>query len=367
MKSVYAPKLLLIVLLSVALVFTDSRQVGACSCGPMTPTDNLRYYTTVFAGRVIDRRTLYNAHASFSVLVSQGYDYDLVETVHTFRVSKIWKGPSYETVYIIAKKSRSSCDFHWFDVGEEYLVYADSDRTVPFCSPSAPLANAQQDLDALGSGRLPEPGTAAPMPRSLDSWYSKEEMVSAATQLLSQLDPSGYPGPPASRSTAAITPTQTPATSKSAPTPTPGQTPVTLATVITPITTPVPVPQPVASVEGVGAPGWLLPAVAGVSGGLGGRARNHTPCATPTRQHLGSGRRAAAFGYLLDLEPAPCLIRRAGFNPAPTRPCNCLMQQEFRSPNARRSRPRSPIAAARRGGVAPASRSGARARRPRRR
>lgn len=216
-------KLALIVLIAASMVFTDVREAQACVCSRSAPPKDLDYFAMVFAGRVVDKRTFFNPNAS--IFSHIGKARHSAETVHTFLVSKIWKGPLYEFVYVREERTQTSCPDRSFALGEEYLIYAEPPKlTVSYCSASIPLASAQKNLALLGPGEPPEAGTVAPRPESLTHWYSQKEKSSAFRQPLSRLDPS-----------------RDPRTSES-----------------------------MRGESDLGAPGWLLPAVAGASGVLVG-------------------------------------------------------------------------------------------------
>ena len=80
-----------------------------------------------------------------------------------FEVSTVWKGPSYATAYLTTARSEASCGFT-FDEGEEYIVYSRDGSTVSLCSRTALLENAEAELNELGEGHKPQPGTKGPMP-----------------------------------------------------------------------------------------------------------------------------------------------------------------------------------------------------------
>ncbi|MCY4112798.1 MAG: hypothetical protein OXG33_02515 [Chloroflexi bacterium] len=266
MVRVFALKLTLILLITVSLLFTDSRHVRACTCEePIPLPEILDYFPMVFAGRVIDERLLYSPYAGMSPFSFELPD--AAETVYTFLVSKIWKGPLYETVYIQEWKAQSSCSDRSFELGEEYLIYAEPpNMTVSFCSASKPLASAQEDLGYLGAGQAPEAGRVAPRPFGLEYWHSKEELIATVRRLLARWGPEPFPTFPATRSTAMSTPTPVPGTPTPQPTPTPASTPETPAVAATPEPPPIPSPHPAGISQDASDPVWLIPTVAGVSG-----------------------------------------------------------------------------------------------------
>lgn len=113
----------------------------------------------VFAGKVL-------AHGL--------YDGDWVTE---FRVTTVWKGPLHETFYI-EQEDGSTCEYG-FREGDEYLVYARGgifyaagwrygSWGTGICTRTTSLDRAQEDLDALGEGKAPTPGTSSERPLILD-------------------------------------------------------------------------------------------------------------------------------------------------------------------------------------------------------
>ena len=149
----------LILSLSLLWFFTNVEQSSACSCIPPPASVALANSPSVFAGRVI------------AVELSEAEDphgpYGQIEVVG-FAVSTVYKGPPFETMYIRSTGHNSNCDFHhWIHYqrwGDELMIYARDDFSVFLCSRILPLDEAQEDLDLLGKGRKPEPGTKGPIP-----------------------------------------------------------------------------------------------------------------------------------------------------------------------------------------------------------
>lgn len=178
MKSIYALKLALIVMLSVSFLFANVRDSRACSCSPTSPQNAGNIFEVVFAGKAVDKRTFYSPQSASPI--SEAYGEYRYETVYTFLVKTVWKGPSYEIVYIRSRNDPSSTcgggDPGDFAIGSQYLVYTGPAMTVHLCSRNLPLESAKEDLEALGVGQPPESGTIAPRPGSMDSWCSEGEV-----------------------------------------------------------------------------------------------------------------------------------------------------------------------------------------------
>ena len=127
----------------------------ACKCAqPGTPSQELESSTAVFAGRVVSVNTFTRADGT-----STGLDPVTVE----FEVSTIWKGPDYGTYYLTTPRGGESCGLG-FNEGDEFLVYSSDGETANRCSRTRLISEAAADLEELGDGRSPTPGTAAPTP-----------------------------------------------------------------------------------------------------------------------------------------------------------------------------------------------------------
>jgi hypothetical protein len=83
-----------------------------------------------------------------------------------FSVVTAWRGVDTREVTVSTHRSSAMCGYP-FQEGEEYLVYARGGEglTVSLCSRTAPLADAGEDLAALGAG---EPGSALAPPEPED-------------------------------------------------------------------------------------------------------------------------------------------------------------------------------------------------------
>ena len=155
----YAAKLALITTLFCLWLFAGVGRSYACSCvEPDPPAEALANSTVVFAGRVVAIRGF---DIPESGIVSTA-DLGTIE----LKVSTVWKGPVQETMFVTTVRNGASCGFT-FTEGEEYVIYSRGDATLPevsLCSRTRPASQAQEDFDALGEGRTPEPGSRAPEP-----------------------------------------------------------------------------------------------------------------------------------------------------------------------------------------------------------
>ena len=140
----------------------NTGQVHACKCAePGSPSDELRKFSAVFAGRVVSIQHSFDPDA-------ESYSSEDRTTVR-FEVSTVWKGTVHEDMYVTTPPTGGSCGFAFIE-GEDYIVYAydnaydDDGYTVGICSRTALLRQAQADIDALGEGQAPQAGTSGPVP-----------------------------------------------------------------------------------------------------------------------------------------------------------------------------------------------------------
>ena len=131
----------------------------ACSCvSPPPPQEAKEQSVEVFTGEVID--------------ISDGGTDDLGAAaldVH-LRVTEAWKGIDQLEVTVQTPEQSAACGFN-FAVGEEYLVYTYETGKTNLCSRTAAIADAGEDLEALGEGT---PGS------ELDPAASDNEVDSAS-------------------------------------------------------------------------------------------------------------------------------------------------------------------------------------------
>jgi hypothetical protein len=133
----------------------------ACSCiQPEPPVEAMTKSAAVFAGRVID--------IDAPAVMTNTLDQNKI----TFNASKAWKGVDKNPVYVYSSGSSASCGYE-FEVGKEYLVYAyeeDGNLATGLCTRTALLADAAEDLVALGAGEIIEPSTNAPEGANNDTY-----------------------------------------------------------------------------------------------------------------------------------------------------------------------------------------------------
>ena len=147
--------LALTVLLVAAALHASTDQAHACSCVPPPPPKEAQAKSeAVFAGKAV----------AVGGLPPGGHNSDDPRIV-AFKVSTVWKGPSYETLFITTDINEASCGFTFIE-GRDYIVYAWKGVDVILCSRTGFTENAQEDFAALGEGSVPEPGSSSPVPKS---------------------------------------------------------------------------------------------------------------------------------------------------------------------------------------------------------
>ena len=183
---VFGRVVLLALVASVLWFLANAGEVHACKCAvPASPSEEFEKFDAVFAGTVV------SIQHSFDPNVTP-YTPDDRTTVG-FEVSAVWKGIVHERMYITTPPTGGSCGFT-FTEGEKFIVYAndsaygDGSYTASICSRTAPLGQAQADLDALGEGQAPLAGTKGPQAEQPQNWFAagvwRSLLVTFATVLV---------------------------------------------------------------------------------------------------------------------------------------------------------------------------------------
>ena len=167
-------RLTLLLSLSSLWFFATATESYACSCSdPGSPSEEFERSAAVFAGKVVSEVVSVSDPDGPDVLDSEnhlttGSEGDIVKIGFTstigFEVDTVWKGPTYETMYLTIS---SPCGFNFVE-GEKYIVYSHDGSSTSLCSRTRLLSAAQEDLDVLGDGSAPQPGTSAPTPEQED-------------------------------------------------------------------------------------------------------------------------------------------------------------------------------------------------------
>lgn len=132
--------LAILAVMGAAALAYQPRAAYACSCAPPRPPLEARDGSVaVFAGTV-------------SAIVPATPDGGSL--LVTFDLQQTWKGPEGPQLTIATPEGSAACGYE-FTQGEQYLVYAVAQGgqiQTSLCSRTAPLADAGEDLAALGPG-----------------------------------------------------------------------------------------------------------------------------------------------------------------------------------------------------------------------
>lgn len=147
-------------LIAIITLFTNEETIHACTCvGPLSPAYELEHSDAVFRGEVISKsgaRTLCGSSGEFSA----------PNLAVKFKVNTVWKGEINETTFIATNYHEAACGYP-FRIGEEYIVYANEWNGilwVGLCSRTRQASYSQKDLEFLGKGWSPEPGSSGVTP-----------------------------------------------------------------------------------------------------------------------------------------------------------------------------------------------------------
>lgn len=147
---------LIIVIAAGWLWVANTTCVYACSCiMPGTPQEEVTRSDAVFSGKVTQQTPAAGLDGSEAIKVS-------------FEVGQVWKGQIPQELLLETSGSSASCGYT-FENGKEYLVYAYSNEgqlSVNLCSRTALVADAQEDLTALGQSTVPAAAPETPAAES---------------------------------------------------------------------------------------------------------------------------------------------------------------------------------------------------------
>jgi hypothetical protein len=143
----YACTRYFLVVLGMALGFAWNAPARACKCRPLSVEEGTTEASAIFEGRVtkLADETPGDGKPPPGKLV-------------TFSLVRTWKGlESEETITLRTSESSASCGYA-FELNTSYLVYATGTPdalSVTSCSRTRPMADAAEDLAALGAGITP--------------------------------------------------------------------------------------------------------------------------------------------------------------------------------------------------------------------
>ncbi len=153
-QSIMSRRLLLLVAMLGTAWCLPAATAQACSCMAVSPGQALAESTSVFEGRVLS--------------ISELVDKPLPHREITFAVVRAWKGvESVERMVVMTAADSAACGYN-FAPDTSYLVYAratDGAPWVSLCTRTQPMAEAGEDLKALGMGQTPVDPKADPLPK----------------------------------------------------------------------------------------------------------------------------------------------------------------------------------------------------------
>ena len=162
-RSAWSMRFILTLTLVIMFLLVDTRGTFACSCAPpLSPNEALERSSRVFAGTVV---ATYRANERLPVkdgkfVAKEAGEFVVKEgIVYEFRVSSVWKGPLFETVFISRLLLENVCSTS-FEERRKYLVYGYGG----FCTRTGLFVYSEEDLAALGKGEAPIPGSIGTMP-----------------------------------------------------------------------------------------------------------------------------------------------------------------------------------------------------------
>lgn len=133
-------KIILFSLFLINFLMISPNSAQACSCMmPAPPVESMDQSAAVFSGKVV---ALEKADMSINV---------------NFEVAQVWKGGIDKEVILTTALDSAACGYA-FEEGKDYLVYAyehEGALETGLCSRTALLADAQEDVEALGAGQEP--------------------------------------------------------------------------------------------------------------------------------------------------------------------------------------------------------------------
>ena len=158
MKAYRSLRVATAVLLTGLCILISTGVTNACSCGDTpSPSVAMAQASKVFSGKVVHVSDGGGTEREPALLSG----YILVE----FEVYAVWKGPAYAAMFVETAWWSGSCGVEFY-LGQEWLVYSYDGETAVPCSRTRLLELAQADIDELGEGQVPVPGTIESFRRS---------------------------------------------------------------------------------------------------------------------------------------------------------------------------------------------------------
>ncbi len=142
----------LALLVSLLLFLANPADVLACKCvEPGRPLEEMAKFHAVFAGKVVSIEHTFDPDGG----AVSPWDHSTIG----FEVSTVWKGDVARDMEVVTQPTGGACGYP-FEVDVSYVVYASGsaagdDLSASICSRTGPLAQAGEDLSALGRGYAP--------------------------------------------------------------------------------------------------------------------------------------------------------------------------------------------------------------------
>jgi hypothetical protein len=155
-------KLLIAALVAIGLASVPVGQAAACSCAQSTPEQAAEFADAVFAGTVIDSQLLGADTGPLGAMAAtRPAPAELGQTIYTFEVDGVAKGPVGTQVDVLGGGDGASCGMS-FGLNERWLVFTTWDGAMH----STGLCSGNVPLEAGGEAPLPltAPAGADPAP-----------------------------------------------------------------------------------------------------------------------------------------------------------------------------------------------------------
>ena len=144
-------------------------KASACTCPPSTPELELERADAVFLGELVSIRHIGQFPRDSDDLFTQLLD------VLEFKATEIWKGHSYETIYVhtypktwdenVTPGGCAGGYRFWGGEGERFVVFvSDGSVSISYCGRSTHESKALNYFAVYGKGMPSEPGSVGPMP-----------------------------------------------------------------------------------------------------------------------------------------------------------------------------------------------------------
>ncbi|MEA2652229.1 MAG: hypothetical protein QOI85_1950 [Chloroflexota bacterium] len=144
-------KLLLAALFALGIAGVPLEQVAACSCAQSTPEQAAEFADVVFAGTVVTSQPVGAETGPLGAVAATGPGLaPLGQTIYTFEVDGIAKGPVGAQVEVLAGGDGASCGMS-FGMNERWLVFTTWDGAMH----STGLCSGNVPLEAGGEAPLP--------------------------------------------------------------------------------------------------------------------------------------------------------------------------------------------------------------------